>query len=102
MSLLWRLIKAPGEDKGIISRKKTTGRSVAAGFDWLSTNFLILRRPGLAGRLEGCGPGGAACAAMVRPSRASGRAGVARAPHHEGGKNQSLCAEAIPARISRR
>jgi hypothetical protein len=70
MTLLWRLIKAPGEDKGIISRKKTTGRSVAAGFDWLSTNFLILRRPGLAGRLEGCGPGGATSAAMVRDARA--------------------------------
>src|ERR1700681_1255707 len=29
-------------------------------------NLLVLRRPALAGRLEGCGPGGAARAAMVR------------------------------------
>jgi hypothetical protein len=39
-------------------------------FDWLGTDLLILKRPALACRLEGCGPGGAARAAMVRDARA--------------------------------
>jgi hypothetical protein len=41
----------------------------------LSADFLILRRPAPAGRLEGCSPDGA--------TRGDGsrRAGVARAPH---------------------
>jgi hypothetical protein len=37
----------------------------------MSTNHLILRRPALAGRLEGYGLGSTARAAMVRDARAS-------------------------------
>jgi hypothetical protein len=43
---------------------------LAKWFDWLSTDPLILRRPAVAGRLEGCSPGGAACVAMARDARA--------------------------------
>jgi hypothetical protein len=69
----------PGSSPGVTpvggasAESRRPGHAVVpqhSGFDWSSTEPLILRRPALAGRLEGYSPASPARVTMVRDARA--------------------------------